>query len=106
MGRGFARMRWSESSSAFTPTGRIKQTGNIAGVLLHEGRPFANLRITVPAQIGKNQPVARIERLCHRIPEFVMTRKGMEKNDRRAAPPNFIKDFDVVAAHPLHGRRL
>jgi hypothetical protein len=30
----------------------------------------------------------------------------MEKNDRRAVPPNFIEDLGVVAAQAFHGRRL
>src|SRR5260221_12434827 len=69
----------------------IEHTGNIAGVFLHQGRAFANLRITVPAQIGKNQLVPRIERGRHRIPEFVMTRKRMKQNDGRPLPPKFKK---------------
>src|SRR5260221_6819482 len=84
----------------------IEHTGDVAGVFLHQGRAFANLRITVPAQVGKNQLVARIERGRHRRPEFVMTRKRMEKNDRRALPPNFIEDFRIVAAQAFHGRRI
>ena len=78
--------------------GGIEHAGNVAGVLCHEGGTFANFRIAVAAQIGENQPVARIERGCHRMPEFVVAGKRMEKNDRRAAPANFIEDLGVVAA--------
>jgi hypothetical protein len=71
-------------------------------VLLHERRPFANLRIAVPAQIGKNQPVARFERRSHRIPEFVIGRKRMEQNDGRPVPANFIK----ISASSLRRRSM
>lgn len=56
----------------------------------------------MPAQIGKNQLVARVERCCHRIPEFVIARKRMEKNDRRAVSANFIKNVGVVTAQAFH----
>ena len=90
----------------FANAGGIENAGNVAGVLRHESRPFANLGIAMPAQIGENQPVARFERGCYRIPEFAMTWKRMEKNDRRAVSPNFIEDLGVVAAQAFHGRRL
>jgi hypothetical protein len=35
-----------------------------------------------------------------------MTRKWMEKNDRRAVPANFIEDLGVATAQAFHGRRL
>src|SRR5271157_2254372 len=76
--------------------GCIEHAGNIAGVLLHEGRSFTNLGIAVPAQIGENQPVARFERRCHWVPELMMTRTRMEKNDRRSVPTKQIEDLGVV----------
>jgi hypothetical protein len=72
-------------------------------VLLHEGWSVSNFGITVPAQIGKNQPESGFERRGHRIPKFVIRRKGMEQNNRRAVPANFITDLGVVAAHTFHG---
>jgi hypothetical protein len=39
------------------------------------------------------------------MPEFVITRKRMEKYDRRAVPSNFIEDLGVVAAQGGQGVR-
>src|SRR5271170_6540898 len=83
-------------------TRSIKHVGNVAGVFWHEGRSFADFGTAMPAQIGKNQPVARFERGCHGMPEFVMTRKRMEKNDWWAVAPNFVEDSGVVGAQAFH----
>jgi hypothetical protein len=40
------------------------------------------------------------------MPEFAVTGKRMEKNDRRTVPANFIGDLGVVAAQALHKKRL
>ena len=40
----------------------VKHAGNVRGVLGHESGALANFGITVAAEVGKNQAVARIER--------------------------------------------
>jgi len=85
---------------------RHRGRGNVGCVLGHEGRPFADCRVAVAPEIGEDQAVTRFEGDCHRIPEFVVTGKGMEENDGWAAPANLVEDLGIVAAQVFHGRRL
>src|SRR5204863_8015919 len=54
------------------------------------------------AQIRKDQPVARDQRLRDRMPELMIGGKGMKQNNRRAASEEFITDFRVAAGDPFH----
>src|SRR5207244_13189832 len=62
------------------------------------------------AQIGKDQPVARDQRLRDRAPELMIGGKRMKQNNRRAAAQDFVENFCVAAVDPLHaeitGQRL
>jgi hypothetical protein len=55
------------------------------------------------AEVGNNQAVAGIERRGHRVPEFVITRKRMEKDDGRTVAANFVGDLGVVAVEGGQG---
>ena len=67
--------------------GVIENPGDIGGMLLHGGRPFAGGRFTVSAQVGKDQLIARGQGLGRGQPEFMMGGKRMEQHQRRTASP-------------------
>src|SRR5207244_11687593 len=54
------------------------------------------------AQIRKDQPVARDQRLRDRVPELMIGGKRMKQNNRRAAAQDFVENFRVTAGDPLH----
>src|SRR6266480_3309032 len=54
------------------------------------------------AQIRKDQPVARDQRVRDRAPELMIGRKWMKQNDRGPAAEEFITDFRVAAGDPFH----
>src|SRR5438552_11358378 len=58
------------------------------------------------AQIRKDQPVARDQRVRDRAPELMIGRKWMKQNDRGPAAEEFITDFRVAAGDPLHALGL
>src|SRR5438876_11836873 len=58
------------------------------------------------AQIRKDQPVARNQRVRDRAPELVIGRKWMKQNDRGAGAEEFITDFRVAAGDPFHALGL
>src|SRR5260221_14683239 len=71
----------------------IEHTGDVAGVFLHQGRAFANLRSAVCAQVGKNRLVGRVEPIRDGRCDFVMTGERMSENDRGPLPPDFSERF-------------
>src|SRR6266566_7745099 len=58
------------------------------------------------AQIRKDQPVARDQRVRDRAPELMIGRKWMKQNDRGPAAEEFITDFRVAAGDPFHALGL
>ena len=86
--------------------GIIHHAGNVAGVFLHGGRTLADARISVPAQIRQNDAVARGQLLSHGQPEFMIRRKGMQQNYRRAFAQHAVDDLGVAASDLPKGDTL
>ena len=85
--------------------GIVHYARDIAGVLLHRGRPFAHSGISVPPQIGKNYAVMRGQRLSHRQPKFMIGGKRMQQDDRRALAQHAVGNLRVAALYSLKGYR-
>src|ERR1700722_2552091 len=80
-------------------------------MLFHGCGTFANLGISVPAQIRQHKAIACRQSLRHRQPEFMAYGKRMQQDYRRALTERPVGDFGVAAFDALgrgalHARRL
>jgi hypothetical protein len=85
-----------------TRIGIIEHTNQVGRVFLHRGWTFASIGLAVPAKIGKNELVARSERLSGRNHKLVMPWKRMKQNYRRTIAENPVGNIGVPAAKPVH----
>ena len=84
----------------------VHHAGDIAGVLLHCGRPIPHARISVPAQIRQDDAIARAQSLSHRQPEFMIRGKRMQQNCGRAFAQDAVDDLPVATFYSPNSRLL
>ena len=84
--------------------GVVHHARDVGGVFLHRGRTFADAGIAVPAQIRQHKAIPRGQSFGHRQPEFMIDRKRMQQDHRRAVAERPVDDFGVAALDAL-GRR-
>jgi hypothetical protein len=84
----------------------VHYAGNVGRMLRHRGRAFANIRVAVPTEIRHDEAVSRGQRLRDRQPKFMISGKGMQKDNRRPIPKDPINNFRVAALDSLHAADL
>jgi hypothetical protein len=84
----------------------VHYAGNVGRMLRHSGRAFANVRVAVPTEIRHDEAVSCGQRLRDRQPKFMISGKGMEKDNRRPIPKDLINNFRVAALDSLHAADL
>ncbi len=75
----------------------VENSGDIRGMLFHGGGAFADAGFSVTAQVGKDQLIARSQRLSSGQPEFMMDGKGCSSTTGAPVPTVWY----AISASPL-----
>src|SRR5260370_4779754 len=86
--------------------GMVNYAGTAARMFCHRGRAFANDRLAVAAEVRHDEAGSRGHRLRDRQPKFMISGKGMQKDNRRPIPKDLINNFGVAALDSLHAGDL
>src|SRR5580765_179058 len=80
----------------------VEDTHEIVGMFVHGGRAYAGLRLSVRAEVGHKDAVARFEELRSWHPKFMIGGKRMEENDWRSVTETSVDNFGVATANAIH----